>query len=82
MTEPGSSFQFGVDHQTGLATIHEFMTLEAEVDARCRSNGDGDAYGIVLVDIEGIEGRQRELRIRFRRPGLGRDRQASSRHVR
>jgi diguanylate cyclase (GGDEF)-like protein len=54
MTEPGSSFQFGVDRQTGLATIHEFMTLEAEVDARCRSNGDGDAYGIVLVDIEGL----------------------------
>jgi diguanylate cyclase (GGDEF)-like protein len=54
MTEPSGSFQFGVDRQTGLATIHEFMRLEAEIDARCRSNGDGDAYGIVLIDIEGL----------------------------
>ena len=54
MTEPSGSFQFGVDRQTGLATIHELMTLEAEIDARCRSNRDGDAYGIVLIDIEGL----------------------------
>lgn len=45
---------FGVDRQTGLATTHELMVLEAEIDARCRSNGVGDGYAIVLIDIEGF----------------------------
>ena len=52
MTSPPDGSGFGFDRQTGLATIHEFMALEREVDARCRSNGE--AYGIVLVDIEGL----------------------------
>jgi len=43
------------DRQTGLATICEFMRLEREVDARCRSRG-ADEYGIVLIDIEGLRG--------------------------
>ena len=54
MTSPSDASAFGFDRQTGLATIHEFMALDREVDARCRSNGD--AYGIVLVDIEGLRG--------------------------
>jgi diguanylate cyclase (GGDEF)-like protein len=45
---------FGVDRQTGLATTHELMALEAEIDARCRASSSGDGYGIVLIDIEGL----------------------------
>jgi diguanylate cyclase (GGDEF)-like protein len=41
------------DRQTGLASTGKFMALEAEVDARCRSQ-DGDLFGIVLMDIEGF----------------------------
>jgi len=45
---------FGSDRQTGLATIHEFMALEAEVDRRCRLRPESDGYGVVLVDVEGL----------------------------
>ncbi len=51
-TESGAPF--GSDRQTGLAHIYEFMTREAAVDARCRAHGEGDGYGIVLIDIEGL----------------------------
>ncbi len=54
MTGPADNSEFGVDRQTGLATVQEFMSLERQVDARCRSSGE--AYGIVLVDIEGLRG--------------------------
>ena len=54
MTKMGHNHGFGSDRQTRLATIHEFMSIDAEVDARCRADGDGAAYGIVLIDIEGL----------------------------
>jgi diguanylate cyclase (GGDEF)-like protein len=54
MTQMRHDHRFGSDRQTGLATIHEFMTIDAEVDARCRSDGDGAAYGMVLIDVEGL----------------------------
>ncbi len=56
MTASTGGSPLGFDRQTGLATIHEFMLIEREVDARCRSNDAGDAYGIVLIDIEGLRG--------------------------
>jgi diguanylate cyclase (GGDEF)-like protein len=37
-----------------LATVRELMALEAEIDARCRANPEGERYGIVLIDIEGF----------------------------
>jgi diguanylate cyclase (GGDEF)-like protein len=54
LTTPSGDSPFGFDRQSGLATVHEFMTLEREVDARCRAHGE--VYGIVLVDIEGLRG--------------------------
>ncbi|GEM_PF-2099062 len=54
MTDDTDGSPYGVDRQTGLATIHEFMAVEAAVDARCRANGE--RYGIVLADIEGLRG--------------------------
>lgn len=54
MSQMGNDQGFGSDRQTGLATIHEFMSIEAEIDGRRRADGDGAAYGIVLIDIEGL----------------------------
>jgi diguanylate cyclase (GGDEF)-like protein len=54
MTTHEDDVPFGYDRLTGLATIHAFMALEAEIDARCRAHGEGDKYGIVLIDIEGF----------------------------
>jgi diguanylate cyclase (GGDEF)-like protein len=60
MTTPADGIPFDRDRQTGLATIHVFMGREAEIDARCRARGDGAAYGIVLIDIEGFRAINKE----------------------
>jgi diguanylate cyclase (GGDEF)-like protein len=60
MTSRENGSPFAHDRQTGLASIHEFMAIEAGVDARCRVNGEGDGYGIVLIDIEGLRGINQE----------------------
>jgi diguanylate cyclase (GGDEF)-like protein len=54
MTDLDDDSRYGVDRQTGLATIHAFMAREAAVDARCRANGE--RYGIVLTDVVGLRG--------------------------
>ncbi len=55
------SSEFGRDRQTGLATIAEFIALEAKVDARCRAAAAGsDGYGIVMIDIEDLRGINQE----------------------
>jgi diguanylate cyclase (GGDEF)-like protein len=49
------SSEFDRDRLTGLATIAEFIALEAQVDARCRATTAGtDGYGIVMVDVEDL----------------------------
>jgi diguanylate cyclase (GGDEF)-like protein len=54
MTTPGDSVPSRFDRLTGLATIGTFMTVESEVDARCRASGETAGYAIVLIDIEGF----------------------------